>query len=62
MEDGHASGVPCESHDSSSADEEKTLKNRKTSTSIKKWNKSNTTLLTDLLEEKPSLWDMFDNE
>ena len=62
MEDGYDSGVPCEYHDSSSADEEKTLKNRKTSTSIKKWNKSNTTLLTDLLDERPSLWDMFDNE
>ena len=36
MEEGHASGASCESHDDSSADEEKTLKKRKTSTSVKK--------------------------
>ena len=35
MEDGYASGASCESHDSSSADKEKTLKKRKTSLSIK---------------------------
>ena len=35
---------------------------RKASTSIKKWNERNTTLLIDLLEEGPSLWDMFDSE
>ena len=62
MEHGYASGASCESHDSSSADEEKTLKKRKTSTSIKKWNERNTTLLIDLLEERPSLWYMFDSE
>ena len=42
MEDGYASGVSCESHDSISADKEKTLKKKKTSTSIKKWNERNT--------------------
>ena len=62
MDYGYASGASCESHDSSSADEEKTLKKRKTSTSIKKWNERNTTLLIDLLEERPSLWYMFDSE
>ena len=62
MEDGYALGASCESHDSSSTDKEKTLKNRKTSTSIKKWNQRKTTLLTDSLEERPSLWDMFDSE
>ena len=62
MEDGYASGASCESHDSSSADEEKTLKKRKTSTSIRKWHERNTTLLIDLLEERPSLCDMFDCE
>ena len=35
------------------------LKKRKTS---KKWNERNTTLLIDLLKERPSLWDMFDSE
>ena len=40
----------------------KTLKTRKTSTSIKKWNERNTTLLSVLLDERPSLWDMFDSE
>ena len=58
MEDGYASGASCESHDSLSADEEKTMKKRKTSTSIKKWNERNTMLLIDLLEERPSLWDV----
>ena len=62
MEDGYASGASCEAHDSSSADEENTLKKRKTSTSIKKWNERNTTLLIDWLEKRPSLWDMFDSE
>ena len=62
MEHGYALGASCESHDSSSADEEKTLKKRKTSTSIKKWNERNTTLLIDLLEERPSLWYMFDSD
>ena len=62
MEDGYASRVSCESHDSSSADEEKTLKKRKTSTSIKNYNERNTTLLIDLLEESPSLWNMFNSE
>ena len=62
MEHGYASGVSCEPHDSSSTDEEKTLKKRKTSTSIKKWNERNTTLLIDWLEKRPSLWDMFDRE
>ena len=62
MKDGYASRASCESHDSSSADEEKTLKKRKTSTSIKNYNERNTTLLTDLLEESPSLWNMFDSE
>ena len=38
MKDGYASGASCESHDSSSANEEKTLKKIKTSTNIKKWN------------------------
>ena len=51
-----------ESHDSSSADEEKILKERKTSTIMKKRNERNTMLLIDLLEERPSLWDMFDSE
>ena len=60
MEDGYASGASCESHDSSSADKEKTLKKRTTSTSIKKWNER--TLLIDLLQERPSFWDMFDSE
>ena len=62
MEDGYASGASCESHDSSSADEEKTLKKRKTSLSIKKWNERNMTLFIDLLEKRPSLWDIIDNE
>ena len=62
MEDGYASGASCESHDSSSADKKKILKTRKTSTSIKKWNERNTTLLSVLLDERPSLWDMFDSE
>ena len=62
MEGGYASGASCESHDSSSADKKKTLKTRKTSTSIKKWNERNTTLLSVLLDERPSLWDMFDSE
>ena len=66
MEDGYASGVShenvSESHDSSSADKEKTLKKKKTSKSIKKWNERNTTLLIDLLVKRPSLWDMFDSE
>ena len=62
MEDDYASGTSFESHDSSSADEEKTLKKKKTSTSIKKWNERNTTLLMDLLEERPSLLHMFDSE
>ena len=62
MEDEYASGTSFESHDSSSADEEKTLKKKKTSTSIKKWNERNTTLLMDLLEERPSLLHMFDSE
>ena len=53
MEDDYASGTSFESHDSSSADEEKTLKKKKTSTSIKK---------LDLLEERPSLLHMFDSE
>ena len=53
MEDGYASGASCECYDSSSADEEKTLKKRKTSASIKKWNERNMTLLIDLLEERP---------
>ena len=62
MEDEYASGASCESHDSSSADEEKILKERKTSTIMKKRNERNTTLLIDLLEERPSLWDIFDSE
>ena len=62
LEDGYASGASCESHDSSSADEEKTLKKRKTSLSIKKWNERNMTLFIDLLEKRPSLWDIIDNE
>ena len=62
MEDEYDLGAFCESHDSSSADEDKTLKKRKTSTSIKKWNERNRTLLIGLLEERPSLWDMFDSE
>ena len=62
IDDGYASGASCEFHDSLSVDEEKTLKKRKTSTSTKKWNERNTTLLIDLLEEIPSLWDMFDTE
>ena len=36
MEEEYASGASCESHDSSAADDEKTLKKRKTSTSIQK--------------------------
>ena len=62
LEDGYASGASCESHDSSSADEEKTLKKRKTSLSIKKWNERNMTLFIDLLEKRHSLWDIIDNE
>ena len=62
MEDGHISDPSCEFHDSSSAEEEKTLKKRKTSKSIKKWNNRNTTFLINLLEERPLLWDMFDSE
>ena len=61
MGDRYASGASCESHDSSSADEENTLKKRKTSLSIKKWNERDTTLLIDLLEERPLLWNMFDS-
>ena len=52
MEDRYASGASCESHDSSSADEEKTLKKRKTSISIKTWNEGNTTLLIDLVKKE----------
>ena len=62
MKDEYASGASCESHESSSADEEKTLKKRKTSTSVQKWNERNATLLIELLEERPSIWDMFDRE
>ena len=62
MEDRYTSGAFCKSHDSSSADEEKTLKKRKTSLNIKKWNERNTTLLIDLLEERPLFWDMLDSE
>ena len=62
MKDRYALGASCESHDFSSAVEEKTLKKRKTSTSTKKWNEGNTTLLIDLLKERPSLWDMLDSK
>ena len=62
MEDEYDSGTSCECHDSLSADEENTLKKRKASTSIKKWNERNTALLIYLLEERPSLWDMFGSE
>ena len=62
MEDDYASGASFESHDSSSPDEEKTLKKKKTSTSIKKWNERNTTLLMDVVEERPLLLDMIDSE
>ena len=62
MEDGYASGASCESHDSSSADEEKTLKKWKTSVSIKKWNERDTMLLIDFLDERPWFSDMFDSE
>ena len=57
-----SSGASYEPHDSSSVDEEKTLSKRKTSTNITKWNEKNTMLLIDLLEERLSLWDMFDSE
>ena len=62
IEDGYASGASCEAHDSSSADEEKTLKKRKTSINIKKWNERDTMLLIDFLEERPSFSDMFHSE
>ena len=47
MEDGYAF---CKSPASSSADEEKAVKKTRTS-SIKKWNERNTTLLINLLKE-----------
>ena len=62
MEDRYASGASCESHDSSSADEEKTLKKRKSSISIKTWNEGNTTLLIDLVKKRATLWDMLDSK
>ena len=61
MEDGFPSGASCKFHDSSSA-EEKKLKKRKTSTSIKKWNERNMTLVIDLLEERLAFWDLSDCE
>ena len=59
MEDGYSSSVP--SHGSSS-DEQKISKKKKTVKSIKKWNERNTSLLIDLLEERPSLLDIFDSK
>ena len=57
MEDGYSSGVS--SHGSS--DEQKISKKKKTVKSIKKWNEGSTSLLMDLLEVRPSLWDIFDS-
>ena len=59
MEDGYSSGAS--SHGSSS-DEQKISKKKKTVKSIKKWNERNTSLLIDLLKERPSLWGILDSE
>ena len=46
----------------SSSEEQKISKKKKTVKNIKKWNERNTSLLIDLLEERPSLWDILDSE
>ena len=56
MEDVNASGV---SSLSTSSDEQETSKKKMTIKSLKTWNERKKSLLTDLLEKGPSLWDMF---
>ena len=58
MADGYSSAASS----CSSSDERKKSKKKKAVKIAKRWNESNTSLLIDMLEERPSLWDIFDSE